>query len=124
MHRVVPDRTRTMHAVAASRAIAQAAASSLPPHALMQRAGLAVARLALAIAPHARHIWVACGPGNNGGDGFEAAMHLHRWGKTVTVTWGGDENKAPADARTSLLRARDAGVTFAGEVPAQFDLAI
>jgi hypothetical protein len=46
----------------------------------MQRAGLATARLALALAPHARTIWIACGPGNNGGDGLEAAMHLRRWG--------------------------------------------
>ena len=63
--------------------------TQLAPHTLMQRAGLAVARLALALAPHAQCIWVACGPGNNGGDGFEAAMHLHQWGKRVVVTWTG-----------------------------------
>jgi hydroxyethylthiazole kinase-like uncharacterized protein yjeF len=124
MRRVTPDRPWPLHDVAASRAIEHAAAARLPPHTLMQRAGLAVARLALAIAPHARHIWIACGPGNNGGDGFEAAMHLHRWGKAVSVTWSGDENKMPADARASLERARQAGVTFAAEAPARFDVAI
>ena len=41
---------------------------------LMRRAGEAVARLALASYPHARIFWIACGPGNNGGDGLEAAI--------------------------------------------------
>lgn len=124
MRRVIPDRPWPLHDAAGCRAVEQAAAAGLPAHALMQRAGLAVARLALAIAPHAKRIWIACGPGNNGGDGFEAAMHLHRWGKAVTVTSSGDERKAPPDARASLQAARDAGVTLASEAPAQFDLAI
>ena len=63
---------------AASRAIEAAALAQHAPHELMQRAGAAVARLALAVAPHARRIWVACGPGNNGGDGLVAARQLHR----------------------------------------------
>ena len=44
----------------------------------MQTAGLALAKLTLALVPHAKVIWIACGPGNNGGDGLEAAAHLHR----------------------------------------------
>ena len=59
------------------------------PQPLMQLAGLAAAQLAMAIAPHARRIWVAAGPGNNGGDGLEAALHLHQWGKQVLVSWMG-----------------------------------
>jgi ADP-dependent NAD(P)H-hydrate dehydratase / NAD(P)H-hydrate epimerase len=110
--------------IAATRAIESAAAAASPPHTLMQRAGLSVARLALALAPHAKTIWIACGPGNNGGDGFEAAMHLQGWGKQAVVTWLGDEAKAPADARASLKRARDAGVAFASEPPAQWELSI
>jgi hydroxyethylthiazole kinase-like uncharacterized protein yjeF len=124
MRRVTFDRPWPLHDAAASRASEQSASAGLPSHALMQRAGLAVARLALALAPHAKSIWVACGPGNNGGDGFEAAMHLHRWGKVVTVTCAGEEAKAPADARMSLQRARDAGVAFATQPPAQFDIAV
>ncbi|MEJ6022933.1 NAD(P)H-hydrate dehydratase [Ramlibacter sp. PS4R-6] len=124
MRRVTPDRPWPLHGVAASRVIEQGAAGSLPAHTLMQRAGHAVARLALAIAPHAKNVWVACGPGNNGGDGFEAAMHLRQWGKDVTVTLAGDEARAPADAKASLQRARAAGVRFASDVPASFDLAI
>jgi hydroxyethylthiazole kinase-like uncharacterized protein yjeF len=124
MQRVTPDRPWPLHDVAGARAVEQAAAAALPPHTLMQRAGLAVARLALAVAPHAKQVWVACGPGNNGGDGFEAAMHLKKWGKAVTVTWKGEDAKAPADARASLDRARQAGVAFADAPPAQFELAI
>ncbi|MBX9817085.1 MAG: hypothetical protein K2X79_03595, partial [Burkholderiaceae bacterium] len=60
----------------ALRASERATAASLPPHTLMQRAGLAMARLTLAYAPHAQTVWVACGEGNNGGDGLEAALHL------------------------------------------------
>ena len=124
MRRVTHDRSWPLHDVAASRAIEQSCAAQLAPHALMQRAGLAVARLALAVAPHANHVWVACGPGNNGGDGFEAAMHLAAWGKQVTVTYAGDEAKAPPDARASLGRARAAGVHFTDGPPADFSLAI
>ncbi|MDR0458491.1 MAG: NAD(P)H-hydrate dehydratase [Burkholderiaceae bacterium] len=103
---------------AATRRIEQAAASRLPPRALMQRAGLALARLALALAPHARRIWIACGPGNNGGDGLEAALHLTGWGVPLAVTWLGDPGRAPADARAAFERARAAGVTLADAPPA------
>src|SRR6478736_2023983 len=104
MHRVPPG--AELFDVAGVRRLEQRAAAALPPHALMQRAGLAVARLALALAPHARTIWVACGPGNNGGDGFEAALHLKQWGKDPVVTWLGEEARTPDDARASLQRAR------------------
>jgi ADP-dependent NAD(P)H-hydrate dehydratase / NAD(P)H-hydrate epimerase len=124
MQRVTPDRAWPVFDVAATQAIEHAAAADLPPYMLMQRAGLAVARLALAVAPHARTVWIACGPGNNGGDGMEAAMHLHQWGKQAVVTWLGAEARAPADALASLRRARDSGVTFALQPPAQWDLAI
>jgi ADP-dependent NAD(P)H-hydrate dehydratase / NAD(P)H-hydrate epimerase len=102
----------------------EAAATQLPPHTLMPRAGLAVARLACAVAPHAQTIWIACGPGNNGGDGFEAAMHLQRWGHKPIVTLCGDATRLPADAAASLARAREAGVQLASQPPAQCDLAI
>lgn len=98
--------------------------AGLAPHTLMQRAGLAVARFALAVAPHAKSIWVACGPGNNGGDGLEAALHLKQWGKKVTVTLLAEEGRLPADAAASLQRARAAGVFFSGTPPPEPDLCI
>lgn len=109
---------RPLFDTTATRRIEQAAAAALPPHTLMQRAGLAVARLALALAPHARTVWLACGPGNNGGDGLEAAMHLRQWGGHPVVTWLGDEARLPPDALASLRRARAAGVAFACDAPA------
>jgi hydroxyethylthiazole kinase-like uncharacterized protein yjeF len=117
-----------LYGVAATRTLEQQAAAALPPHTLMRRAGLSAARLTRALAPHARQIWIACGPGNNGGDGLEAACLLHRRGHAVTVTWlGGQrerEARLPADAAASLQRARDAGVCFADQPPAGWDFAI
>ena len=52
----------------------------LPPRLLMERAGLAVAR---AVAKHARGVGCAvifCGGGNNGGDGYAAALALGEMG--------------------------------------------
>jgi len=85
--------------VAQTRSIEAEAQATLSAYTLMQRAGLATAQLALAIAPHAQKIWIACGPGNNGGDGLEAAVHLLSWGKHPIVTWLGQAEHSPADAQ-------------------------
>ena len=113
-----------LYDVTQTRSIEAQAQAALPAHTLMQRAGLATAQLALAIAPHAQKIWLACGPGNNGGDGLEAAVHLQTWGKQPIVTWLGKDGTGPADAQQAWQRAKAAGVTFAQQIPAQFDLAI
>ena len=87
------------------------------PVPLMQQAGLATAQLAMAMAPHAQRIWVAAGPGNNGGDGLEAALHLHRWGKNVSVSLMGSVDAMPADARAAWQRAHTAGVPISHGLP-------
>ncbi len=99
-------------------------AALLPAHTLMQRAGLSVARLALALNPHAQTFWIACGPGNNGGDGLEAASHLRQWGKSVELTWLGTPERCSPDTRASFERARASGVVIADEPPARFDAVI
>jgi hydroxyethylthiazole kinase-like uncharacterized protein yjeF len=111
------QRTWSLHGVEATRAIEQAALAGLAPHALMQRAGAAVARLAMAVAPHARRVWVAAGPGNNGGDGLDAAIRLRAAGRDVRVSLVIDAPRRPADAQDALDRARAAGVPIgtAGE---------
>jgi hydroxyethylthiazole kinase-like uncharacterized protein yjeF len=124
MHRITSATVADLFDIAATRRIEQAAATALPAHTLMQRAGLAVARLAMAVAPHARTIWIACGPGNNGGDGLEAAAQLQHRGFMPIVTFLGDENRSPPDAKASLQRARDASVIFAQKPPADYELAI
>ena len=81
-----------LHGSAASRAIEQAALAHLPPHQLMQRAAGSIAALARALQPHARHVWLACGPGNNGGDGLLAAalgysLTMAYWRWWVRRSW-------------------------------------
>jgi len=124
MHRISADLAADLHGIDSTRRLEQAAAAKLPAHSLMQRAGQSVARLAMAIVPHARVVWVACGPGNNGGDGFEAASWLQRRGFAPVVTLAGDEARLPEDARRSLARARAAGVSLDASAPARWDLAI
>lgn len=88
-------------------------------HPLMDLAGVATAQLAMAVAPHARRIWVAAGPGNNGGDGLEAAMHLQRRGLQVQVCLLGNPGQLPTDARRAFLRATEAGVPIRTGLPAE-----
>lgn len=52
---------------------------------LMQRAGLAAWHAVLTHWPQAQRLVVACGPGNNGGDGYVLAKHARRAGRAVSV---------------------------------------
>ena len=52
---------------------------------LMETAGQRVAAAAQRHWPSAERVLVLCGAGNNGGDGYVAARHLHLAGKRVTV---------------------------------------
>lgn len=124
LRRVDPLAAWPLFDVACTRRIERAALGVSGAFALMRRAGLASARLALALAPHARSVWVAAGPGNNGGDGLEAALHLHAWGKKVVVTWLGTPDKASADTASAWQRARDSGVVFAPAPPEHCDLCV
>ncbi|MFT3896441.1 MAG: NAD(P)H-hydrate dehydratase [Thermomonas sp.] len=75
-----------LYNVAALRAIeARVAASLGDDFALMQRAGAAAWREVLAHWPRARRIAVACGPGNNGGDGYVLARHALESGRELRV---------------------------------------
>src|SRR5687767_9070614 len=57
--------------------------TGLPGAVLMENAGAAVARTVRERYPAARRIAVLSGKGNNGGDGFVAARHLHPLEATV-----------------------------------------
>lgn len=57
----------------------------VPRLVLMENAGAAVARNVLRKFPTAKRILVVCGTGDNGGDGYVAARHLHAAGRAVRV---------------------------------------
>lgn len=124
--------TWPLHSVCASRGIEQQAAADLPPHTLSRRSGHAIARLALAIAPHARCIWIACGPGRTGSAGFEAGAILHDRGKNVVLTWTGmpaesvdlvTHSGLPPVASEAHATADTASI-IAADAPLHFDLVI
>ena len=113
MHPVWPvSQDAALFDSAATRAIEAAGAAGLTAHTLMDRAGLGVARLARALAPHAQGAIIWCGPGNNGGDGFVAARHLHLLGWDVQVCMVGEPAQRPPDAQAALSAAQQAGVAL------------
>lgn len=54
---------------------------------LMELAGLSVAQALHILSPpqNSPNILIACGPGNNGGDGLVAARHLHHFGYNPSI---------------------------------------
>lgn len=100
MHALLPTTTTLpLFDVAASRRVETRALAHTPD--LMARAGLAVAKLALALRRGSGPVWVVCGPGNNGGDGRIAAQHLRDAGLPVHV--GHDAPEHPALVIDALL---------------------
>jgi hydroxyethylthiazole kinase-like uncharacterized protein yjeF len=96
--------------IACTRLVEQRLVSLLPEPTLMERAGTALGQLALALAPHAEKIWIACGPGNNGGDGWQAACFLHHAGMNVLVSCVAGHKDLPQDAQTARQKAMSLGI--------------
>ena len=87
----------------------------------MQDAGHGAACLLRALAPHARRVWVAAGPGNNGGDGLVLARLLHDAGLAVQVTLLAEPQALHGDALDAYDKARRSGVAVAGGLPDAVD---
>ena len=81
-------------------------AAGTPGIDLMERAGAAVARVAVDVIRNGRRIAVACGPGNNGGDGFVAARILREQGFDVRLALFGSREKLDGDAAIAASRWR------------------
>lgn len=108
--------SRPIYPVAGIRAIeALAIPGAEPP--LMERAGAAAAMLAARLATGAGPVLVACGPGNNGGDGFVMARLLQAVGRRVEVVFAGDPTRLPADAAAAHAAWLAAGGTPHAELP-------
>lgn len=77
----------------------------IPGDLLMESAGRSVVReiLPYCNAPEDR-VLVVCGTGNNGGDGFVVARHLHLLGVAVDVALVGDASKFSNDAQRNFAR--------------------
>jgi hydroxyethylthiazole kinase-like uncharacterized protein yjeF len=92
------------------------------PHArptLMERAGRAAAEEAVRLTQdRAGQILIACGPGNNGGDGFVMARRLLQAGRQVTVAFAGDPARLPPDASGAFAAWRTAGGVTVSDFPA------
>lgn len=95
---------------AALRAVeARAAAQSGSAFTLMARAGQAAWRELLARWPEVQRIVVVCGPGNNGGDGYELARYAHQSGRDARVLRIDAHAPRTAPARQACEAYRAAG---------------
>jgi len=89
-------------------------APGIPEATLMENAGAALAEQALAmLGGRSGPVVVACGPGNNGGDGFAAARHLLARGVEVLCLLAAPRTSFRGAARRHLAVAMKAGVPFA-----------
>jgi ADP-dependent NAD(P)H-hydrate dehydratase / NAD(P)H-hydrate epimerase len=118
------DESLALLTLAELRALEGRAASTLPSHTLMARAGAAAAQCLRDLIerdPESRDkpVWLAAGPGNNGGDALVMAEQLHLAGVDVHVCMPIEVK--PDDARWALDSARSAGVPIDSELPASFD---
>ncbi len=76
-----------------------AAEYALPARVLMETAGRAVAREALALCGPAGRVAVVCGGGGNGGDGYVAARFLREAGRLAMCGWAVDPSTLSGPAR-------------------------
>ena len=83
----------------------------IPAICLMENAGRLVAdEVARLLKGKAGRIMVACGSGNNGGDGFVAARHLLNKGFGVSILLAGEKSRFSDEALVNFLVVRNLGI--------------
>ena len=100
-----------------------ALADGIPGTILMERAGQAVVR-ALTLRFAKRPVLVACGPGNNGGDGWVIARTLRDAGWPVRVTSLVDPSRLQGDAAQAAAAWSGPVETIAGAKPGETGLIV
>jgi NAD(P)H-hydrate epimerase len=94
----------------------------LPTLVLMENAGRGAAeRLRARLGPGDR-VAIACGPGNNGGDGAVVARHLNAWGYGVAVVWFTDPSRLRGDAATQYSILSRSGIDQTAMIDPSADL--
>ncbi|WP_107851268.1 NAD(P)H-hydrate dehydratase [Oceanimonas marisflavi] len=103
-----------------------AAAMGMAMFELMSRAGLAAFELARRQWPLARHWWVFCGGGNNGGDGYVVARLARAAGIHVQLVQMGDADTLTGDAATARdhYRADGGAIETLGALQGEPELVI
>jgi hydroxyethylthiazole kinase-like uncharacterized protein yjeF len=119
-----PPSSQPIYRVAQIREI-EARRSKVSPS-LMERAGAAATRAALAMMRGARlPALILCGPGNNGGDGFVLARILRQRGFNPAVVFRDDAQRLPESARAAFGEWQTWGGHCDTEIPdRQFSLAV
>ncbi|MBQ3574097.1 MAG: NAD(P)H-hydrate dehydratase [Clostridia bacterium] len=90
--------------------------SLVPSIDIMENAARALADTVLSRFPGAKNVYIACGPGGNGGDGYACARLLKEKGLECTVFATAPAKSA--DAIENARRAAECGIEiFAGKLP-------
>ena len=118
------EAARLLTASEMREADARTIAAGTPGSVLMERAGLAVAEAAGGLTDQGRRVLVACGTGNNGGDGFVVARLLAERGYGVAVGLHGSRDALRADAAASAERWTGEVTPLAALDPGSFDLVV
>lgn len=116
-----------VYTVADIRDLERRALAADPDPSLMARAGLAAAeRARTLLGNRGGSVLVLVGPGNNGGDALEVAVHLKRWFFRVSVLFAGDPAQLSGDAGAALEKWRAVDGRLLLDIPPRehFDLAV
>lgn len=106
-----------IYTVAGIRSIEARARAKADPS-LMERAGRNAAEEAVRLTlDRPGTILIACGPGNNGGDGFVMARRLLQARRPVVVAFAGEADELPGDARAAYDAWHEAGGMTLTDLP-------